>query len=182
MASSARYHPRMMLEQPVGARSCGSGGEWAVAVDTDDVAYVTLETRALMDECTGPVQKAMVKSEIAQRMAQARSGDLSLVRKLASGRRVGDVEFMECTRCVLEIRLESDTGEDEGRRHVRLYFTEPAQEPSVLLALMLASKAPLDLGLQEQTEHAKTAEGRAIRHYHPVDEVLESGKASAPAS
>lgn len=111
--------------------------------------------------------RAVLIAELFSKMKRAESGDL----KFGRGSRF-DVDEMECTTCVLELRLsdmEIDTGDDihEGaliRRHVRLYFTEPDAIARELTALKFIWKQPGPIGLREQTEWAKAAAWRADDH------------------
>lgn len=171
----------MRSEQPHGARSCGRGGSWSHALDVNEMPHLGLELSTVLAECVGDVQKVNLKAEVFEKMHAATRGDLTLVTTTPDGVRAGDVDFMECTSCVLEIRLDSHTGEDEpdegaddaiddraGRRLVRLYFAEPEKDPGVLLSLLMHSKAPGPYGLDEQTTAAKAADRRAEEHYNPL--------------
>ncbi|MFC7595774.1 hypothetical protein ACFQU3_10685 [Terrabacter sp. GCM10028922] len=71
---------------------------------------------------------------------------------------------MSCTSVVLELRLEQYLGEDGSSRIVRIYFTEPEHESDMLLLLYLVWKSPGPIGLDEQTQHARTAQFRADQH------------------
>lgn len=116
------------------------------------------ELREVLDACA-PVDRAVLYEEVNDLLERATRGELDFVR--VSGReRVGDVDLIEATGCVLEIRLTTRTGAADGRRHVRFYYVEPARREGVLLGLKTASKSPGQIGLDEQTEHALEARRR----------------------
>lgn len=147
----------MRLEQPPGVRSCRDGGTWDLAQTNTDPArgYVTVELTQLKSVMP-PGEYTLLTAEIVRMMEDAQAGDLDFVTN-TGGRRVGDVDQMAVAPTVLELRLQTTTGTRDGERIVRLYFTEPAELPDALVALKLASKYPGELGLEEQSAHAREA-------------------------
>jgi hypothetical protein len=154
----------MQIAQPPGVRSCRSGDHLGEGGTWDHVGDPALPTpigelRAVLDACA-PVDRAVLFEEVRVMLDRAARGELEFVR--GAGRdRAGDVDLMEVTRCVLELRLTTRTGASDGKRHVRFYFVEPARREGLLLGLKVASKSPGRIGLGEQTGHAVEARGRA---------------------
>ncbi len=154
----------MRIAQPPGARSCrsgdhpGEGGAWEHVGD-QTLPTPIAELRAVLDACA-PVDKAVLFAEVQSMLDRAGRGELEFVRGTGSDR-AGDVDLMETTGCVLELRLTTRTGASDGKRHVRFYFVEPARRENLLLGLKVASKSPGRIGLGEQTRHAVEARSRA---------------------
>ncbi|QGH70785.1 hypothetical protein [Pseudactinotalea sp. HY158] len=152
----------MRLQQPPGVRSCRDGGTWKLAGDGDRASYLKMEIMSLR-EVMGGSDWQMLFAELEQKMRDAQGGWLTFVTD-RPGRRVGDVEQIGVAPNVLELRLSATTGESDGQRRVRLYFSEPVELPGALLALKLASKYPGEMGLREQNEHARIASRRGDEH------------------
>lgn len=98
--------------------------------------------------------RELMRQELYGLMKRAQAGDLTYGRS-------EDVDKMVCVDVVLELRLDTDTGDRDGNRHVRLYFTEPEHVDGLMLALKLGAKMPGPMGLDEQNGHAREAERRA---------------------
>lgn len=148
----------MRLELPAGSRSCGSGGTWNVARDVRG-ATLWMHEVGLLKAALTDVEFKLFQQELRTKMHNAELGACSF----GSGPEF-DVDFMECTTDVLELRLDTRTGEDDEALMTRLYFTEPVEMPGVMLILKLAWKRPGPEGLPEQTQHAQEASMRAVRH------------------
>jgi hypothetical protein len=112
-----------------------------------------------LENALAPADGQLIRQELLVKMRRAEDGVLNY----GSGAVGGDVELMGIAPTVLELRLASRRGED-GTLLVRMYFTEPEERDSVLLALKLAWKRPGPLGLAEQNGHARTAARRADEH------------------
>lgn len=109
----------MQIAQPPGARSCrpgdgpGVGGSWKHVGDPSLPTSIA-ELRDVITACA-PVDRAVLFAEVTHLLNRAESGELEFVR--GTGRdRSGDVDLMETTGCVLEIRLTTRTGASNGRR------------------------------------------------------------------
>ncbi len=76
----------------------------------------------------------------------------------------GSVDHMDADALILEIRVRSKPKFPDGKKRVvRLYYSEPAHEPNMLLAAMLAWK-PDRPGRTIQDAHIKEA-GQRVRDY-----------------
>lgn len=152
----------MRLADPPGARSCRDGGDWELARDERGTSRLYTD----LEELLGPLaesEKAVLVEDIRQKMKRATIG------KLTYGRgRAFDVDRIESTHCVLEIRVIDHAcptgGVELVQRHTRVYFTEPAELPRCLLFLSLKSKCPGPEGVAEQNTHAALAQRLADEH------------------
>ena len=74
---------------------------------------------------------------------------------------------MHSADLVLELRFSQRVQYPTGKRAVRLYFSEPAHEDRVLLAVLLAAKPATKDGLDLQDDHIADAQKRLDEHYTP---------------
>lgn len=142
----------MALAQPPGVRSCRDGGTWDWVRVNNGVNPVLTEIESF---CRGLARAdaAAWKAEVAFFMEEATLGHWAFGHDRT-------VAFMARSRDVLELRLNDWSGGLPGKRHVRLYFTEPAGHPGLLLALKLAWKVPGPIGVEQQNEHIDEAQRR----------------------
>lgn len=110
-----------------------------------------------------PHTLALVKAELRDKMARATRGELTYGRGPAA-----DVEKIAATNDVLELRLTSRSGDPGTKVLLRLFFSEPAELPGVMCALMLYWKRPGPIDLSDQTEQAKLASRRLHEHLNRV--------------
>lgn len=153
------------LADPPGVRSCRDGGSWEMGRDRlgGQCFLADLDRlRAAMPESAG----VSWAQDIHTKMKRAERGECTF-----GPTQQDDVDQMACAPIVLELRLVDYFGVDPDdpdgephRRHTRLYFTEPADEPDQLLLLGLMSKCPGPVGLGEQNVHACRARDRAHEH------------------
>src|SRR5689334_790534 len=126
----------MRLVQPPGHRSCVVGGHWSGCKDCDtDQEFWIAEWREVLAGCLNEADRTLLIAEMRTLMRAAERGDLTFGRD-------AHVDQMEVAQTVLEMRLETFPVLDAGPRHVRLYFTEPDDEPELLLAAKLGWKQP----------------------------------------
>lgn len=148
----------MRLAQPPGVRSCRDGGKWEVCRNERGANYWMGEVEALKAALT-EVEFALSQQELRQKMAAAMEGELTY----GSGAEF-DVEQMASAPDVLEIRLDTRTGDNDQTMMIRLYFSEPEELPGRLVALMLAWKRPGPIGVDLQTKQAQVASRRLNEH------------------
>jgi len=134
----------------------GEGGTWAYPRDRATGSNLWLvEKQSALGQILGGQPRAMLAAEIAGKLERGSKG------KLTYGKgREHDVERMNITSDVLEIRLTVQLGAGGGKLHTRIYFNEPSDEAGRLFVLKIATKTPDAIGKKEQNAHAKTAQGR----------------------
>lgn len=96
----------------------------------------------------------LIVEELSQLLRQAENGGLNF----DADRKRGVV--CQTVRCpdILEARLSRTLGVEEGRRLLRLYFTEPEAKDGLLLSLHLRDKSDGKSGLAEQDQHIDEAQ------------------------
>jgi hypothetical protein len=147
------------LAQPPGVRSCHDGGEWALCRNAANGGNYLMSEIAQLDGVLAPADRQLIRQELGMKWQRAKDGVLTY----GAASDGGDVELMSVAPTVLELRMISRPGE-HGALLIRLYFTEPEERDSILLALKLAWKRPGPLGLEEQNGHARVAARRADEH------------------
>jgi hypothetical protein len=147
------------LAQPPGVRSCRDGGKWDFCRNAANGGNYVMVEIGHLENALAPADGQLIRQELLVKMRRAQDGVLDYGPAAVGG----DVELMGIAPTVLELRLSSRRGED-GVLHIRMYFTEPEERDSVLLALKLAWKRPGPLGLEEQNGHARNAARRADEH------------------
>lgn len=146
------------LAQPPGTRSCGTGGEWQCcrAPGKHNTNYWLAEYEALRRQCSR-ADSVLIMTELRDRMREAELG------RHTCGPH-GSIDHMDADELILEIRVRSKPKFPDGdKRVLRLYFSEPAHEPGMLLAAMLAWK-PDKPGRAIQDKQIVEA-GQRVRDY-----------------
>jgi hypothetical protein len=146
----------IQLAEPPGVRSCNQGGAWDACRGPGgrNTNYWMAEYEAMRRLCS-EADGRLVKAELRTKMRRAELGGLVFGKDR-------DVNRMNVSPIVLEIRVRKNIGTDDGDRVIRLYFSEPANVDGLLLASKLGHKHPL--GKAEQDEHAIEA-GNRVRAY-----------------
>ena len=163
---NARLPRWVSLAQPVGVRSCrdfqggvGEGGSWQWVGHPHAVIH---DLRVMAGGLTD-LEFTMLRAELKGRMGRAARGELNLQRG------VDRAEVVQCRRQerVLELRLEDRQERPPGceRWKVRFYYSEPAHERGVLLALSVKAKVGGQSGLDDQNRHMDEASRRLDAHY-----------------
>lgn len=157
----------LVREEPPGSRSCrkrvhGFGldlpWQWVDYVATDGGDMPT--DIAVFKRKIPPFDLRMVVEELEAAREAAAYGELEDDGPGWDGSHVRrDVGVMAIAPSILELRLDYSPSFHDGRRLVRLYFTEPTST-EILLALMFAAKYPGPIGLEEQNGHAQEAARR----------------------
>ena len=94
-----------------------------------------------------------------RKIKKAKAGELLFGRK-----KQYDVDVMDTYPSVLEIKYHDLPPDcEERKRWIRLYFSEPAREPGILLGLSVCIKAANDSA--GQTNDAKDANDRLVSFY-----------------
>ncbi|MEV8029148.1 hypothetical protein [Cellulosimicrobium funkei] len=147
--------PKVALEMPHGNRSCGTGGTWAKCHANPDweAGLAAVKVMARSDD-----DFRMLSREIDRFLKAAERGDLTYGKS-------EDVYRMTTAPLILELRFERRVEYPDGRRAVRLYFSEPDVDPGVLLAVKLGAKPATAGGLDLQNDHAAEAQDHVLNHY-----------------
>lgn len=155
------------MAKPAGVRSCwrdfqaevrGDGGSWELCRARNGGTPVWDEIRRALASFPAD-EELLLRGELGRLMDLAKKGELHF------GRGEGfDVDFMECTRDVLELKFPGCQSELGEQLHLRVYFTEPAARPRELLLLAAHAKRDSPVGLAEQNEWAEIAQERADAH------------------
>ncbi|OAV61797.1 hypothetical protein A6F49_07840 [Enteractinococcus helveticum] len=66
-----------------------------------------------------------------------------------------DVYEMRIQPAILELRLQRTVQYPDGAYKIRLYFSEPVSQPSILVAARLRAKPANEAGLRRQNDHVK---------------------------
>lgn len=153
----------------VGLRSCqqdgetigevapGDGGKWWTLLCDSGRKRFTEEVSALRSTCS-KVEWRLLVADLAKLLKAARKGLLIFDATNTRGEVCRPRGFKNCeddkTRLdvqeVLELRIERTFNLNDRRRHLRLYYSEPSDQPGMLLHLHLAHKASRADGLAEQ--------------------------------
>mgnify|MGYP000268467394 FL=1 len=153
----------------VGLRSCqqdgetigevvpGCGGEWWTLLCDSGRKRFTEEVSALRSTCS-KVEWRLLVADLAKLLKDAEKGLLIFDATNTRGEVCRPRGFKNCeddkTRLdvqeVLELRIERTFNLNDRRRHLRLYYSEPSDQPGMLLHLHLAHKASRADGLAEQ--------------------------------
>lgn len=153
----------------VGLRSCqqdgetigevvpGCGGEWWTLLCDSGRKRFTEEVSALRSTCS-KVEWRLLVADLAKLLKDAEKGLLIFDTTNTRGEVCRPRGFKNCeddkTRLdvqeVLELRIERTFNLNDRRRHLRLYYSEPSDQPGMLLHLHLAHKASRADGLAEQ--------------------------------
>ena len=153
----------------VGLRSCqqdgetigevvpGCGGEWWTLMCDSGRKRFTEEVSALRSTCS-KVEWRLLVADLAKLLKDAEKGLLIFDATNTRGEVCRPRGFKNCeddkTRLdvqeVLELRIERTFNLNDRRRHLRLYYSEPSDQPGMLLHLHLAHKASRADGLAEQ--------------------------------
>ena len=142
------------LATPVAVRSCRrAGGEWRWCHE-----YGRGEQAALEALATNERDLSMLKREIKRLLERASRGQLRFGKK-------DDVWTCTTGPSVLELRFDQRVQFPNGKRAVRLYFSEPACDEGILLMVRLAAKPASKDGLDVQDDHIREAELRVRKHY-----------------
>ena len=153
----------------VGLRSCqqdgetigevapGDGGKWWTLLCDSGRKRFTEEVSALRSTCS-KVEWRLLVADLAKLLKAAQKGLLIFDATNTRGEVCRPRGFKNCeddkTRLdvqeVLELRIERTFNLNDRRRHLRLYYSEPSDQPGMLLHLHLAHKASRADGLAEQ--------------------------------
>jgi hypothetical protein len=153
----------------VGLRSCqqdgetigevapGDGGKWWTLLCDSGRKRFTEEVSALRSTCS-KVEWRLLVADLAKLLKDAEKGLLIFDATNTRGEVCRPRGFKNCeddkTRLdvqeVLELRIERTFNLNDRRRHLRLYYSEPSDQPGMLLHLHLAHKASRADGLAEQ--------------------------------
>ena len=139
-----------------GARSCCLGGYWKNAVDNRGRPYLTKEMSELRARNISENEWQMLLAEVNQLLQDAAAGHLNFDNSYNKG----VVCKARSVHDVLEARMELTINLDGEQRHLRLYFSEPDDEDSLLLSLSFRHKRGGIIGLEEQDEHIAEAQER----------------------
>lgn len=153
----------------VGLRSCqqdgetigevapGDGGKWWTLLCDSGRKRFTEEVSALRSTCS-KVEWRLLVADLAKLLKDAEKGLLIFDATNTRGEVCRPRGFKNCeddkTRLdvqeVLELRIERTFNLNDRRRHLRLYYSEPSDQPGMLFHLHLAHKASRADGLAEQ--------------------------------
>ena len=139
-----------------GARSCCLGGYWKHAVDNGGRPYLTKEMSELRACGVSDDEWQMLLAEVNQLLQDAAAGHLNFDNSYNKG----VVCKARSVHDVLEARMELTINLDGKQRHLRLYFSEPDDEDSLLLSLSFRHKRGEEIGLEEQDQHIAEAQKR----------------------
>ena len=139
-----------------GARSCRCGGYWKNAVDNRGRPYLTKEMSELRARNISEDEWQMLLAEVNQLLQDAAAGHLNFDNSYNKG----VVCKARSVHDVLEARMELTINLDGEQRHLRLYFSEPDDEDSLLLSLSFRHKRGEGIGLKEQDQHTDEAQKR----------------------
>jgi len=145
----------VVLATPHGVRSCKAGGYWANCHASPDWKQQLAAVRAIS---SSEDDYRLLKREVSRFVGAAAKGDLTYGK-------TADVYKMASADLVLELRFNQRVEYPDGSRAVRLYFSEPAHEDDVMLAVLLAAKPATASGLELQNEHISDAQQRLDDHY-----------------
>lgn len=154
------------IAEPVGRRSCydpwgqpGQGGKWTLAGEPK----VMLTDLERLSGLVPDLEFTMLRAELRKKFSRASQGRLHLTRN----EHREEVVQSERQRRILEIRLDDrqERPPGAGAWKVRCYYTEPAHQERMLLALAIHAKPPGRAGLAEQNRHMDEAADRLDNHY-----------------
>lgn len=145
----------LRLATPHGQRSCGVGGTWSIC---HSKPAWSAQLAAVQQLTLNQDDFRLLKRELARLWKLAETGDLEYGKDK-------DVNKMQTGDMVLEMRFRHHVGYPEGKRAVRLYFTEPDHEPDVMLAVSLGAKPATEAGLDLQNDHIAEAQARIVDHF-----------------
>lgn len=143
----------------------GPGGEWQPAQHDHGGHEFYTQLRQFLGSLP-PSERELIRAELREKLKLGSRGEL-----VFGPGREHDVDLIASSRFVLELRLSSvgaadpgDAEQEPAHRHVRLYYVEPAKDSELLLLLLIKSKPPGKIGLQEQNAHAREAAKIADEH------------------
>ncbi|MEG3615589.1 hypothetical protein [Isoptericola haloaureus] len=147
---------------PPGARTCwiddetpGHGGVYEYATLADGSQPFAAEMVSEMARYHPNVAR-LLREEIKDKLQ-----DGSLGRLVYGPGQECDVEHMQCTNTILEIRLTTQYGDNPLQRLcTRIYFNEPCAIDGAIRLVSVATKHPDTHTSAEQTAHARGAEDR----------------------
>lgn len=158
---------RPARSRPDGVRSCrpkegerGKGGTWVECATLTDEGGVWTRIDEYAKQGP-PAARSITISAVEDLLDRAAHGELHLRPRSARG--VGEVVVMGIRPEVLEL-VAGKQYINGVRYHLRLYFTEPIDQPGVLLLLSVAWKQDHPLGKKEQDGQAKEAFRRLRSH------------------
>lgn len=144
------------LATPVAVRSCrGGGGTWEFCTD----ANYPGELEAIRVLSRSDQDFRLLKREMKSHMERATQG------RLTFGKKANVWQMREPHTLVLELRMDRRVEYPAGKQTIRLYFTEPASVPDVMLIALLAAKPTTEEGLARQDEHVHEANLRIYREF-----------------
>lgn len=159
---------RARKQLPPGRRSCrdrdgtaGEGGRW---VECSELVAEGGRAQRILDYlaiCMAPSARVHVIAGIEDLMERAEYGELSY---RPNSRSEGEVQVLATQPEVMELVVGTQVLDDGRRGHLRIYFTEPVDEPGVLLLLCIEWKHDHPLGRSEQDAHAAEANQRFLNH------------------
>ena len=115
-----------------------------------------MERDTLRTLCRSADDFRLLKRELKGCFRRAEEGDLGYGK-------TSDVFRSQSADLVLEMRFRQRLQLPRGSRVIRLYFSEPAHMPQMLLAAHLAGKPSSDHGLELQTEQMGEAQLRILK-------------------
>lgn len=154
------------IADPVGLRSCcdpgdnpGLGGEWTLAGEPKAMLTDLERLSGLVSD----LEFTMLRAELRKKFSRASQGKLRLTRN----EHREEVVQSERQRRILEIRLNDRQERPPGTVawKIRCYYSEPAHQQHMLLALAIRAKPPGRSGLDEQNRHMDEASDRLDDHY-----------------
>jgi len=155
-------HPgKPKLVFPHGDRSCKTGGVWEPCAGAPP--YST-EMDAITTISRSPGDTRLLRSELKRSMERATAGDLHYGRDREVTRVGRRGLILGRDGLVLEFRFRQRVQYPNGKRAVRLYFSEPDTLSDVLLLASVAAKPASKSGLELQDEHIEEAQLRIERH------------------
>jgi len=149
----------IFAEEPSGLGEVvpGDGGEWWTLLCDSGRKRFAEEVSALRSTCSDNEWRLLI-ADLAELLKAAQKGLLIFDATNTRGEVCRPRGFKNCeddkTRLdvqeVLELRIERTFNLNDRRRHLRLYYSEPSDQPGMLLHLHLAHKASRADGLAEQ--------------------------------
>lgn len=147
---------RVTTHTPRGDRACGQKGgfEWELATDDDGSKPFAADLQALLSKIPSAHARATFRQEVMWWMHLAEEGRIPQDEDHWA--------WMSVAPDVFEIKL-PDWRFADGLMHVRIYYSEPKDLVSNLVALRLLAKRPGPIGVEDQDQHARDSSDLLLR-------------------